>query len=85
MEAGLDAVRLLDDQTYETIHRHELDTDERGTALASMSFGDDPAVYYVLGTAYELPSEPEPTRVRLLSNAFPLRCSSMGWQIWLYF
>ena len=64
MDAGLDAVRLIDDQTYETLHRHELEADERGTALASVSFADDPEVYYVLGTAYELPNEPEPTRVR---------------------
>ena len=70
MDTGLDAVRLIDDQTYETLHRFELEADERGTALTSASFADEPAMYYVLGTAYELANEPEPTRVLTARSAW---------------
>ncbi len=38
----------------------------QGASLISGSFADDPAVYYILGTAYAYPDEPEPTKGRIL-------------------
>lgn len=41
----------------------QLDATELGCSLASMSFADDPAVYYVVGTALAHPEESEPSKV----------------------
>ena len=54
----------MDDQSYETLHRHELDADERCLSLISATLADDTNTYYIAGTAYEVASEPEPTKVR---------------------
>ena len=63
-DAGPDCVRLLDDQTFETLDRFGLEANEVGCAIASMSFSDDPTAYYVAGTAIVIAEEPEPTKVR---------------------
>eukprot|EP00743_Colponemidia_sp_Colp-15_P005247 GILK01005646.1.p1 GENE.GILK01005646.1~~GILK01005646.1.p1 ORF type:complete len:1143 (+),score=205.41 GILK01005646.1:93-3431(+) len=61
------AVRLLDDQTFETTTSIDLDVFENGCALAVCTFNNDPSqTYLVVGTAYALPDEPEPRRGRLL-------------------
>ncbi len=65
-DAGPDSVRLLDDQTFETLDRFGLETNEVCCAAASMSFSDDPCPYYVVGTAITVAEEPEPTKVRCL-------------------
>lgn len=62
-EYSPDAVRLIDDQTFETIHRHELDQDERCVALISTTLADDLETYYIVGTAYEYENDLEPSKV----------------------
>lgn len=56
-------VRLIDDQTFETVdvlplHRHEM-----ACSCVSLTLADDPNPYYVVGTAYAIPDEQEPTKV----------------------
>lgn len=62
-EACTDAVRLVDDTTFETLDRHALGPYEMACSVASMSLGDDAAAHYVVGTAYAVPEEPEPSKV----------------------
>ncbi|KAJ6836683.1 DNA damage-binding protein 1a [Iris pallida] len=59
-------VRLLDDQTFDFLSTHQLDTYEYGCSIFSCSFADDNNVYYCVGTAYVLPEENEPTKGRIL-------------------
>ncbi|KAJ6840719.1 DNA damage-binding protein 1a [Iris pallida] len=59
-------VRLLDDQTFDFLSTHQLDTYEYGCSILSCSFADDNNVYYCVGTAYVLPEENEPTKGRIL-------------------
>ena len=56
-------IRLLDDQTFESISTYALDTYEYGCSILSCSFSDDSNVYYCVGTAYVMPEENEPTKV----------------------
>lgn len=58
-------IRLLDDQTFDFISTYPLDTFENGCSILSCSFSDDTNVYYCVGTAYVLPEESEPSKVRL--------------------
>lgn len=62
-DSGPDCVRLLDDQTFETLDRHQLDNMEVCCSISSMAMADDPALYYVVGTAISIPEEPEPSKV----------------------
>ncbi|ACO65083.1 predicted protein [Micromonas commoda] len=59
-------VRLFDDVTFETLCKFRLEPDEQDSSVISCAFADDPRVYYVVGTGYSLPEEPEPTRGRIL-------------------
>ena len=57
-------MRLIDDQTFETVdvlplHRHEM-----ACSCTSLTLADDPNPYYVVGTAYAIPDEQEPTKVQ---------------------
>lgn len=61
-----DKLRLIDDTTMDTLHRFECEKYEMACSLASMTFADDNNAYYLLGTAYVLPDEPEPTKVCLI-------------------
>lgn len=63
---GRDALRLVDDQTFETLDRFTLDAYELTCSLTSLQFAEDPKWYYVMGTAYAHPDEDEPSKV---SNA----------------
>lgn len=65
-EVGPDSVRLLDEQTFETLDRFQLQRDETACSLTSASFEGDPAPYYVVGTAVQGDDEPEPSRGRIL-------------------
>jgi DNA damage-binding protein 1 len=57
-------VHLLDHQTFGFLSIHTLDTFEWGCSIVSCSFSDDENSYYCVGTAYVLPMENEPTKVR---------------------
>ena len=65
-EGGSSVVRLLDDQTFDTLSAYSLDAFESVCSVISASFADDETAYYVVGTAFALPDEPEPTRGRIL-------------------
>lgn len=56
-------VRLLDDQTFDSISTYALDSYEYGCSILSCSFADDCNTYYCVGTAYVLPEENEPNKV----------------------
>lgn len=57
-------VRLLDHQTFGVLSTHTLDAFECGCSIISSSFSGDDNFYYCVGTAYVLPMEDEPTKVR---------------------
>uniref|UniRef100_A0A7S0WJG8 DNA damage-binding protein 1 n=1 Tax=Chlamydomonas leiostraca TaxID=1034604 RepID=A0A7S0WJG8_9CHLO len=63
-------VRILDDTTLDTVASLSLEPYEMGCAITSAKLGDDPATYYVVGTAVARPEEPEPTKGRLLVLAY---------------
>ena len=71
-EGGADAngdehfVRLLDAETFETKHTFPLLAGENDGAVVSCAFADDPASYFVVGTAFAAPEEVEPSRGRVL-------------------
>lgn len=62
---GGDSVRLLDEQTFELLDRLQLQQYELACSVCSMRLGDDPATYYVVGTAFAMPDEPESTKGRI--------------------
>lgn len=66
MATSIDAVRLLDSQTYETLDRLELEADEKAMSVCSVSFENDPEPYYVVGTAHAVSTESEPTSGRII-------------------
>eukprot|EP00127_Corallochytrium_limacisporum_P006761 Clim_evm31s235 gene=Clim_evmTU31s235 len=59
-------LRIIDQETYDMVASHELDTDEWGVSICSMSFAGDENVYYVVGTTYVLPEQDEPDMGRVL-------------------
>eukprot|EP00003_Mantamonas_plastica_P022436 TRINITY_DN380_c1_g1_i2.p1 TRINITY_DN380_c1_g1~~TRINITY_DN380_c1_g1_i2.p1 ORF type:complete len:1241 (+),score=459.79 TRINITY_DN380_c1_g1_i2:225-3725(+) len=59
-------VKLLDDQTFDILHDYQLDSFESACSVISGRFGEDEREYFVVGTAYVLPKEENPTRGRLL-------------------
>ena len=62
-ESGTDSIRLLDDQTFETVSVHKLPQHELACSINSVKFTDDPSEYYVVGTAYVMEEELEPSKV----------------------
>ena len=62
---GQDQLRLIDDQTFETLDVMPLQRYEMACSCLSLSFADDPAPYYIVGTAYAIPDEQEPSKVYL--------------------
>lgn len=47
-----------------------LDANEEGLSILSTCFGDDPTIYYVVGTAYVFEKEEEPSKGRILVIQF---------------
>ena len=60
------SLRLLDDQTFDTRSTFPLGANEDFTAVLSTLFAEDTRQYFVVGTAFILPDEPEPSSGRLL-------------------
>ena len=48
----------------EQVDSFQLDSQEAACSMCTVSFADDPTEYFAVGTAYVLPEEPEPTKVR---------------------
>ena len=59
-------LRVLDSSTFELVDTLGLDEYEMGISLTSCTFENDSTTYYVVGTAYVLEDEQEPTRGRIL-------------------
>lgn len=76
-ESEMHFIRLLDDQTFEFISTYPLDTFEYGCSILSCSFSDDSNVYYCVGTAYVLPEENEPTKVKVNLIVMVFLCSEI--------
>ena len=58
-------VRLIDDQTFEMVDVLPLHRYEMACSCTSLTLADDPNPYYVVGTAFAIPDEQEPTQVHL--------------------
>ena len=48
------------------LHAHQLLANEHATSLLSAKLGDDPHVYYIVGTAMVHPEEAEPKQGRII-------------------
>ncbi|GKC46407.1 DNA damage-binding protein 1, partial [Tanacetum coccineum] len=58
------AICSLKYKTFDFISSYSLDQFEYGCSILSCSFSDDNNAYYCVGTAYVMPEENEPTKVR---------------------
>lgn len=60
-------VRIYDDQTFEVLDSVELEKYETGVSILSTSFDEgSETAYFVIGTAFARPTEPEPTDGRII-------------------
>ncbi|CAK4097320.1 unnamed protein product [Aphanomyces euteiches] len=59
-------VRLIDDQSFDTLHTYRLDPFEAACSIASVTFDGHAVPYYVVGTAYVHEEENEPHQGRIL-------------------
>ena len=51
---------IIDQNTFEVLHAHQLMPSEYGLSLMSAKLGDDPNTYYIVGTGLVNPEEPDP-------------------------
>ncbi|ORX91440.1 DNA damage-binding protein 1-like protein [Basidiobolus meristosporus CBS 931.73] len=58
--------KLFDDQTFEVLDSFQMDTHESVQCITSVTFEQDPNVYYAVGTAYALPDQDEPKAGKIL-------------------
>lgn len=65
-EMEVHSLLILDQHTFEILHAHRLMPQEFAMSLVSCKLGDDPATYYVLGTAFVYPDDAECKLGRLL-------------------
>lgn len=59
----VDSVRLIDDQTFETLDVFKLGADEMVCSVFSGNLANETMEYYFVGTAFTPPREPEPSKV----------------------
>ncbi len=79
MDAEVGYIRLLDDLSFECHSYVQLLPDEGPCSVATVRFANDSAnEYYVIGTAFALPDEPEPTSGRILVYRVATTTSSSG-------
>ena len=66
-EIEMNYIRLMDEQTFDIVDSFTLDDFEQGISVTKCVFkGDETTEYFVVGTAYALEDEPEPSRGRIL-------------------
>jgi len=70
-EISVYSVKLIDESTFDVMNVFKLDHNESGCSVACLSFAGDSSVtdtstYFVVGTAYTIPDEDEPTQGRIL-------------------
>lgn len=57
---------IIDQNTFEVLHAHQLMQQEYAMSLISCQLGNDPNAYFIVGTANVNPEESEPKQGRLL-------------------
>ncbi|PAV57341.1 hypothetical protein WR25_13738 isoform B [Diploscapter pachys] len=57
---------ILDQNTFEAMHSHELSPYEHGTSLISACLGEEKIEYYIVGTAFVYPDETEAKSGRII-------------------
>jgi len=57
---------IVNQNTFEVVHAHTFLQNEAALSIESCKLGDDPAVYYIVGTAMIHPEETEPRCGRLI-------------------
>ena len=59
------SIVLMDQNTFECLHAHELGPHEEALSIHAIRMGDDPHEYLVVGTAVVFEDESESKMVRL--------------------
>lgn len=54
---------IMDSNSFEILHSHELRANEQGASVLSAKLGNDPTPYIIVGTAITSPDEAEPKQV----------------------
>uniref|UniRef100_A0A1I7XBW2 DNA damage-binding protein 1 n=1 Tax=Heterorhabditis bacteriophora TaxID=37862 RepID=A0A1I7XBW2_HETBA len=62
-EGEIHSIVILDQNTFEILHSHELGPNEHALSIFSTRLGEDPTVYFVVGTAMVYSDETEPKAV----------------------
>ncbi|XP_050444479.1 DNA damage-binding protein 1 [Adelges cooleyi] len=66
LEVEIHNMLILDQNTFEVLHAHQLNTNEYALSIISAKLGDDPTTYYILGTAVVNPEDQDPKLGRIL-------------------
>ncbi|XP_037087603.1 DNA damage-binding protein 1-like [Pollicipes pollicipes] len=69
-EVEVHSLLIIDQHTFEVQHAHSFVPSEYALSLISTRFDNDPAVYFVVGTAYVNPEESEPKQGRIVVFQF---------------
>jgi len=65
-EVDVYSLIIVDQNTFEVVHSHSFLTNEAALCIESCKLGDDPTVYFVVGTAMVNPEDSEPKIGRLI-------------------
>nr|CAG4640606.1 EOG090X00HD [Eulimnadia texana] len=65
-EVEVNSLLIIDQHTFEVLHAHQFMLNECALSVMSARLGDDPNIYYIVGTAMVIPEEPEPKQGRIL-------------------
>ncbi|KAH9394713.1 DNA damage-binding protein 1 [Tyrophagus putrescentiae] len=57
---------IIDQTTFEVIHAHQFMVNEVALSITSAKLGDDPNIYYIVGTSFINPEELEPKQGRII-------------------
>nr|CAI5832421.1 unnamed protein product [Callosobruchus analis] len=65
-EVEIHNLLIIDQNTFEVLHAHQLMQQEYAMSLVSCTLGNDPNAYFIVGTANVNPEESEPKQGRIL-------------------
>ena len=65
-----DRIRLIDDQTFETIDTFQMMPDEMACCATSILLGEEDKEFFAVGTAFSSRTEAEPSNVRVYLEYF---------------
>lgn len=66
MEIETSSLLIIDQHTFEVLHSHQFQKSEEALSIISTRLGDGSRTYYVVGTGFVCPDEPEPKAGRLI-------------------